>query len=108
LDKSIGHGDAEYDPVTEAEELEKILGLSRHDCEDRDQEAKPGVVWGLVVTGMGEGELMPIESMANLEMVQVCAIVSLLTGKCVPPAIAMSGEVAEIIIPPFPPTLTLI
>jgi ATP-dependent Lon protease len=58
-------GDAGYDPVVEVDELEKILGLSRHDCEDRDREAKRGVVWGLVVTGMGEGELMPIESIAT-------------------------------------------
>ena len=57
--------DAGYDPVVEAEELEKILGLSRHDREDRDREARRGVVWGLVVTGMGEGELMPIESIAT-------------------------------------------
>lgn len=65
LNKSRRDGDAGYDPVVEADELEKILGLSRHDCEDRDREAKRGVVWGLVVTGMGEGELMPIESIAT-------------------------------------------
>ena len=60
--KSARFGDAGYDPVVEVDELENILGLSRHDREDRDREAKRGVVWGLVVTGMGEGELMPIES----------------------------------------------
>ncbi|KAF8494964.1 ATP-dependent protease La [Russula emetica] len=158
LDKSARLSDAEYDPVVEADELEKILGLSRHDREDRDREARRGVVRGLVVTGMGEGELMPIESIAtpgngNLKLTGslgdsaklalswvkthaydlgittkrtqdplripdamivvhvhlpagaqkkdgpsvgvaiVCAIVSLLTGKCVPPTIAMSGEI---------------
>ena len=65
LDKSARLGDAGYDPVVEVDELEKILGLSRHDREDRDREARRGVVWGLVVTGMGEGELMPIESIAT-------------------------------------------
>jgi ATP-dependent Lon protease len=65
LDKSARLGDTGYDPVVEVDELEKILGLSRHDREDRDREARRGVVWGLVVTGMGEGELMPIESIAT-------------------------------------------
>jgi ATP-dependent Lon protease len=65
LDKSARDGDAAYDPVVEADELEKILGLSRHDREDRDREARQGVVWGLVVTGMGEGEIMPVECIAT-------------------------------------------
>ncbi|KAI0297950.1 hypothetical protein BC826DRAFT_999741 [Russula brevipes] len=65
LVKSVRDGDAGYEPVIEADELEKILGLSRHDSEDRDREARRGVVWGLVVTGMGEGEIMPVESMAT-------------------------------------------
>ena len=46
-------------------QLEKILGLPQHDCEDRDRDARRGVVWGLVVTGMGVGELMPVESIAT-------------------------------------------
>jgi len=65
LDSCPRLGDAGYDPVVEADELKKILGLSRHDREDRDREARRGVVWGPVVTGMGEGELMPIESIAT-------------------------------------------
>jgi ATP-dependent Lon protease len=65
LVKSATDGDAGYDPVVEAADLEKILGLSRHDYEDRDREARCGVVWGLVVTGMGEGEIMPVESIAT-------------------------------------------
>jgi ATP-dependent Lon protease len=65
LDKSARGGDAGYDPVVEEDELEKILGPSRHDREDRDREARCGVVWGLFVTGMSEGELMPIESIAT-------------------------------------------
>jgi len=65
LVKSVAVGDAGYDPVVEVGELEKILGLSRHDSEDRDREARRGVVWGLVVTGVGEGEIMPVESIAT-------------------------------------------
>jgi hypothetical protein len=65
LDKSTRLGDAGYDPVVEADELEKISGLSRHDLENRDREARRDVVWGLVVTGMGEAELVPTESIAT-------------------------------------------
>ena len=58
--------DAEYyNPVVEVDELEKILGLSRYDGEDREREPRRGVVWGLVVTGMGEGAIMPVESIAT-------------------------------------------
>ncbi|KAH8987320.1 Lon protease C-terminal proteolytic domain-containing protein [Lactarius akahatsu] len=46
------------------DELEKILGLSRYDGEDREREARRGVVWGVVVTGIDEGEIMPVESIA--------------------------------------------
>lgn len=67
LDKNAGDGDAGHGPVVEADELEKILGLSRHDREDRDREAKRSVVWGLVVTGIGEGDLMPVESIVMHE-----------------------------------------
>ena len=65
LIQNVRNGDSGYDPVVEADQLEKILGLSRHDSEDRDREARRGVVWGLVVTGMGEGEIMPVESIAT-------------------------------------------
>jgi ATP-dependent Lon protease len=56
---------ASYNRVVEVDELEKILGLSRHDGEDREREPRRGVVWGLVVTGMGEGAIMPVESIAT-------------------------------------------
>ncbi|KAI9459929.1 ATP-dependent protease La [Lactarius psammicola] len=162
LVKRSKDGDASYNPVVEADDLEKILGLSRYDGEDREREARRGVVWGLVVTGMGEGEIMPVESIAtpgsghlkltgslgdvikesaelalswvkthsyslgitskraqdplripdamidvhlhlpagaqkkdgpSAGVAMVCAIVSLLTGKCVPPTTAMTGEI---------------
>ncbi|KAF8262462.1 Lon protease C-terminal proteolytic domain-containing protein [Lactarius quietus] len=155
-------GDVGYNPVVEVDELEKILGLSRYDSEDREREARRGVVWGLVVTGMGEGEIMPVESIAtpgsghlkltgslgdvikesaeialswvknhsydlgitnkraqdplripdamidlhlhlpagaqkkdgpSAGVAMVCAMISLLTGKCVPPTTAMTGEI---------------
>jgi ATP-dependent Lon protease len=39
--------------------------VSRHDREDIDRETKRVVDWGLVVTGMDEGELMAVESIAT-------------------------------------------
>ena len=65
LVKRAEDGDACYDPDVEVDELEKILRPSRYDGEDREREARRGVVWGLVVTGMGEGEIMPVESIAT-------------------------------------------
>ncbi len=65
LVKRSKDGDAGYNPVIEADDLKKILGLSHYDGEDREREACRGVVWGLVVTGMGEGEIMPVESIAT-------------------------------------------
>ncbi|KAH9011196.1 ATP-dependent protease La [Lactarius hengduanensis] len=162
LVKRSKEGCVGYNPIVEADELEKILGLSRYDGEDREREARRGVVWGLVVTGMGEGEIMPVESIAtpgsghlkltgslgdvikesaelalswvkthsydlgitskrahdplripdamidihlhlpagaqkkdgpSAGVAMVCAMVSLLTGKCVPPTTAMTGEI---------------
>ena len=54
LIQTVRNGDSGYDPVVEVDQLEKILGLSPHDDEDRDLETRRGVVWDLVVTGMGE------------------------------------------------------
>jgi hypothetical protein len=50
LDKSAGLGDAGYDPVVKVDELEKILGLSQHEHEDHDCEAKRGV--SLSISGL--------------------------------------------------------
>ena len=47
-------GNADYNPVVEADEPEKILGLSRYDGKDRECEPRRRVVWGLVVTGVGD------------------------------------------------------
>ena len=44
---------------------------------------------------------------AKMTFVQVCAIVSLLTGRCVPPTTAMTGEVRKnIVTSSFAPSLT--
>ena len=40
LNKNARLADAGYDPVVEVDELVKILGLSRHDREDRDCETR--------------------------------------------------------------------
>ena len=65
LVKRSKDGDAGYNYIVEADELEKILGLSRYDGEDREREAWREVVWGLVVTGIGEGATMLVESIAT-------------------------------------------
>ncbi|KAG2107624.1 Lon protease C-terminal proteolytic domain-containing protein [Suillus discolor] len=54
----------EWRATVEPHELEKILGIPRWDGEERDREEKRGVVYGLVVTGMGEGGILPVESIA--------------------------------------------
>lgn len=43
------------------EDLEKILGIPRYDGE-KDQTPKRGVVYGLVVSGLGEGGVLPVET----------------------------------------------
>ena len=65
LDKNTRLGDTRYDPVVEVDEPEKILKLSWHGREHRDHESGRVIVWGLIVTGMGEGELMSLESIAT-------------------------------------------
>ena len=60
----VKNGDSGYDPIIGADQLEKIM-VSQHDSEDRDRKARQGAVLGLVVTCMGEGEIMPFESIAT-------------------------------------------
>lgn len=74
MGNAIGNGDTkgdvnenkngEWQATVEPHELEKILGIPRWDSEERDREEKRGVVYGLVVTGMGEGGILPVESTA--------------------------------------------
>jgi hypothetical protein len=56
--------DAGYNSVFVADELEKILALSRYDGGYSEREPRRGAVWGLDVTGMGKGAIMPVESIA--------------------------------------------
>ncbi|KAH7927222.1 ATP-dependent protease La [Leucogyrophana mollusca] len=56
--------DKDWRGVVEEDELEAILGVPRWDGEEREREERRGVVYGLVVTGMGEGGIMPVESAA--------------------------------------------
>lgn len=53
-----------YNPLVEERDLEKILGVPRWDGDEREREERRGVVYGLVVTGMGEGSIMPVETIA--------------------------------------------
>ncbi|KAI6118128.1 Lon protease C-terminal proteolytic domain-containing protein [Pisolithus thermaeus] len=54
----------EWQSRVEEEDIERMLGVPRWDGEEREREEKIGVVYGLVVTGMGEGGIMPVESTA--------------------------------------------
>ena len=56
--------ESEYNPKVEEKDLEAILGVPRRDGEEKEREARRGVVYGLVVTGLGEGEIMPVETTA--------------------------------------------
>ncbi|OCH91337.1 ATP-dependent protease La [Obba rivulosa] len=52
----------EYRAAVEEHELEKILGIARWDEEEREREERRGLVYGLVVTSMGEGGILPVET----------------------------------------------
>ncbi|EAU87743.2 ATP-dependent protease La [Coprinopsis cinerea okayama7 len=45
-------------------DLEKILGIARYDESESERELRRGIVYGLVVTGAGEGGIMPVETIA--------------------------------------------
>jgi ATP-dependent Lon protease len=50
-----------YEKEVREEDLEKILGIPRYDGE-KDRTPKRGVVFGLVVSGLGEGSVLPVET----------------------------------------------
>ncbi|GJE92960.1 ATP-dependent protease La [Phanerochaete sordida] len=62
-DNEAGVG-KEYKDVVDEDELEAILGVPRWDADEREREERRGVVYGLVVTGMGEGGILPVETIA--------------------------------------------
>ncbi|KAF5326493.1 hypothetical protein D9611_000770 [Ephemerocybe angulata] len=45
-------------------DLEQMLGISRYDESEMEREPRRGLVYGLVVTGAGEGGVMPVETIA--------------------------------------------
>ena len=52
----------QYRQAVEEHELEKVLGIARWDEDEREREERRGLVYGLVVTGMGEGGVLPVET----------------------------------------------
>lgn len=62
-EKAVGRGRV-YKKAVEEDELEAILGIARWDEEELHREERRGLVYGLVVTGMGEGGILPIETSA--------------------------------------------
>jgi hypothetical protein len=50
-------GDTGSNPIVEADELKKILRLSCYGDEDRELEPRRGVIWALMVSRMGQGDL---------------------------------------------------
>jgi ATP-dependent Lon protease len=50
-----------YQKVVRDEDLEKILGIPRYESE-KERRPKRGVVYGLVVSGIGEGSVLPVET----------------------------------------------
>ncbi|EPQ55832.1 ATP-dependent protease La [Gloeophyllum trabeum ATCC 11539] len=54
----------DYKSVVEENELEAILGISRWEGDEKDREERRGLIYGLVVTGQGEGGILPVETIA--------------------------------------------
>jgi ATP-dependent Lon protease len=50
-----------YQKEVREEDLENILGIPRYDGE-KERTPKRGVVFGLVVSGLGEGSVLPVET----------------------------------------------
>lgn len=55
----------EFNKVVEARDIEPILGHPRWDPDERDRDERRGLVYGLVVSGDGEGGVMPVETMSG-------------------------------------------
>ena len=52
---------SDYEKEVREEDLEKILGIPRYDSE-KERTPKRGIVFGLVVSGLGEGGVLPVET----------------------------------------------
>ncbi|CAG7851245.1 Lon protease homolog 2, peroxisomal {ECO:0000255/HAMAP-Rule:MF_03121} {ECO:0000255/HAMAP-Rule:MF_03121} [Serendipita indica DSM 11827] len=55
-------GERDYNPVVDVDDLEPILGVPRWDPQEREREERKGLVYGLVVSGQGEGAVLPVET----------------------------------------------
>ncbi|WVQ84837.1 ATP-dependent protease La [Cryptococcus sp. DSM 104549] len=55
--------DRAYDPLVRVDDVEKILGISRHQHEDLEEVAKPGMVNGLTFDGSGNGSVLVLETL---------------------------------------------
>lgn len=62
IESSLSNKTPQYNKVVEEHELEKILGIARWDAEEREREERRGLVYGLVVSGVGEGGILPVET----------------------------------------------
>jgi ATP-dependent Lon protease len=51
-----------YNPIVDVQHLESILGIPRWDPSEKEREERRGLVYGLVVSGYGEGGVLPVES----------------------------------------------
>lgn len=51
-----------YNPLIDVDDLEAILGIPRWDPTEQEREERKGLVYGLVVSGHGEGGVLPVES----------------------------------------------
>ena len=54
----------EYNPAVDVGDLEAILGIEKIEPEERHQDGKCGSVYGMVVTGDGEGGILSVECVA--------------------------------------------
>lgn len=50
-----------YEKEVKVDDLEKILGIPRYDGE-KERSPKSGIAYGLVVSGLGEGGVLPVET----------------------------------------------
>ncbi|PVF96387.1 ATP-dependent protease La [Serendipita vermifera] len=61
-DSTSGSMEGKYNPVVDVSNLETILGIPRWDPMEKEREERTGLVYGLVVSGHGEGGVLPVES----------------------------------------------
>ena len=94
---------SQYNPAVDVADLEPILGVPRWDPQEREREERKGLVYGLVVSGQGEGGVLPVESImtsgsgklrltGSLGEVRICKSLAFVTH--IVQVIRESGEIA--------------